>query len=117
MVFSLQLPQPGPGSPVVKNPPASAGDIGDPSLILGWKDPQASLVAKLVKNQPAMQGPGFNPWVGKMPWRKERLPTPVFWPGEFHGLCRPWGLQESDRTEQLSRSQPINNIVIVSGEQ
>ena len=29
---------------------------------------------------------GFNPWVGKIPWRRERLPTPVFWPGEFHGL-------------------------------
>ena len=28
----------------------------------------------------------FNPWVGKIPWRRERLPTPVFWPGEFHGL-------------------------------
>ena len=26
------------------------------------------------------------PWVGKIPWRKERLPTPGFWPGEFHGL-------------------------------
>ena len=23
-------------------------------------------------------------WVGKIPWRKERLSTPVFWPGEFH---------------------------------
>jgi len=29
--------------------------------------------------------PGFDPWVGKIPWRRERLPTPVFWPGEFHG--------------------------------
>ena len=29
---------------------------------------------------------GFDSWVGKIPWRKERLPTPVFWPGEFHGL-------------------------------
>ena len=31
--------------------------------------------------------PRFNPWVGKMPWRRERdrLPIPVFWPGEFHG--------------------------------
>ena len=27
----------------------------------------------------------FNPWVGKMPWRRERQPTPVFLPGEFHG--------------------------------
>ena len=30
--------------------------------------------------------PQFDPWVGKIPWRRERLPTPVFWPGEFHGL-------------------------------
>ena len=29
----------------------------------------------------------FDPWVGKIPWKKERLPTSVFWPGEFHGLC------------------------------
>ncbi|XP_055285293.1 DNA mismatch repair protein Msh3 isoform X3 [Moschus berezovskii] len=29
--------------------------------------------------------PGFDPWVGKIPWRRERLPTPVFWPGELHG--------------------------------
>ena len=30
--------------------------------------------------------PGFDPWVEKIPWRRERLPTPVFWPGESHGL-------------------------------
>ena len=35
--------------------------------------------------------PGFNPWVGKIPWRRERLPTPLFWPREFHGLYSPWG--------------------------
>ena len=46
----------------------------------------ASLVAQLVKNPPAMWRPGFDPWVGKIPWRRERLPTPVFWPREFHGL-------------------------------
>ena len=33
---------------------------------------------------------GFNPWVGKIPWRRERPPTPVFWPGEFHGPYGPW---------------------------
>ena len=27
----------------------------------------------------------FDPWVGKIPWIKERLPTPVFLPEEFHG--------------------------------
>ena len=29
--------------------------------------------------------PGFRPWVRKIPWRREWLPTPVFLPGEFHG--------------------------------
>ena len=45
----------------------------------------------------------FDPWVGKILWRREQLPTPVFWPGEFHGLYSPWGRKES-MTEQLSLS-------------
>ena len=31
----------------------------------------------------------------------ERLPTPVFWPDEFHGLHSPWGGKELDTTEHL----------------
>ena len=42
--------------------------------------------------------PEFDPQVGKIPWRRERLPTPVFWPGGFHGLCSPWGHKELDTT-------------------
>ena len=38
--------------------------------------------------------PGSNPWVAKIPWRRERLPTPVFWPGEFLG-CIVHGVAES----------------------
>ena len=45
------------------------------------------------------------PGSGRFPWRRERLPTPVFWPGEFDGLYSPWGHKESDRTERLSLSQ------------
>ena len=26
----------------------------------------------------------FDPWVGKIPWRRARQPTPVFLPGESH---------------------------------
>ena len=44
----------------------------------------------------------FDPWVGKILWRRERLPTPIFWPGEFHGLYSPWGCKELDMTEQLT---------------
>ena len=45
--------------------------------------------------------PGFDPWVGKIPWKRERLPTPVFWSGEFHGLYSSWGHKESYTTERL----------------
>ena len=43
---------------------------------------------------------GLIPGLGRSPG--ERLPTPVFWPGEFHGLYSPCGHKESDTTEQLS---------------
>ena len=46
--------------------------------------------------------PGFNSWAGKIPWRREQLPTPVFWPGEFHGLYSPWGRKDLDMTELVS---------------
>ena len=42
---------------------------------------------------------GFDPWVGKIPWRRERLPPPVFWAGEFHGLYSPCGHKEWNTTE------------------
>ena len=49
---------------------------------------------------------GFNPWDGKIPWKKNRPPTPLFLPGKSHGRrslvgCSPWGRCESDTTEQL----------------
>ena len=66
----------------------------------------ASQVAQMVKN-PATHGrPGFDPWVGNIPWRREQHPTPVFFPGEFYGQrslagCSPWGYRELDTTEWL----------------
>ena len=44
-----------------------------------------TLVAQKVKNLPIMPELRFNPWVRKMPWRREWPPTPIFLPGEFHG--------------------------------
>ena len=51
--------------------------------------------------------PGFDPWVGKIPWRRAWQPTPVFLPGESHGQRSlagyiPRGLKKSDTTEQPS---------------
>ena len=46
------------------------------------------LVAQLVKN-PQCGKPGFDPWVWKIPWRREQLPTPVFWPRDtVHGITK-----------------------------
>jgi len=64
---------------------------------------RASLVAQLDKKILLQCGrPGFDPRVGKIPWGREWLPTPVFWPGEFHGLYDPWGHKELEKTERLS---------------
>ena len=38
----------------------------------------ASLVAQLAKNPLAMQETPVRSWVGKIPWKRDRLPTPVF---------------------------------------
>ena len=52
--------------------------------------------------------PGFNPWTGKIPWRRKRLATPVSLPGESHGQrslvgYSPWGRKELDTTQQLKQ--------------
>ena len=58
------------------------------------------------KESPCSAGDlGSIPGVGKIPWRREQLPTPAFWPGEFHGLYSPWGRKESDTTKGLPLSQ------------
>ena len=53
----------------------------------------ASLVAQMVKNPPASRRPGFDPWVGEIPWRMAWPPTPVFLDGEFSWTEEPGGLQ------------------------
>ena len=66
------------------------------------KQNHTTLTQKL-KCLPAKR-PGFDPWVGKIPWRRKWQPTPVFLPGESHGWrslvgYSPWGRKESDMTE------------------
>ena len=49
----------------------------------------ASLVSQVVKNLPAVWETWIQPLGWKSLWRRERLPTPVFWPVECHGLYSP----------------------------
>ena len=66
-----------------------------------------SLVAQMGKNLPAVWETRFDLWVGKIPWRREWQPIPVFLLGEFPGQkrlvgYRPCGCKELDMTEQLT---------------
>ena len=61
--------------------------------------------------------PGFYPWVRKIPWRRGRLPIPVFLPGEFHGQriltgYSPWGHKESDTTEATQHAHTCKSLGI-----
>ena len=54
----------------------------------------------MIKNHRQCRRPRFDPWVGKIPWRRAWQPTPVFLPGESHGQrslvgYSPWGYKES----------------------
>ena len=64
--------------------------------ILFCKGDPIFLVAQLVKNLPAV----WETWIQSLGWedlwRRERLPAPVLWPGEF---CFSWPRRESDKTE------------------
>ena len=69
------------------------------------------MVAQTVKKKNYLQckRPGFDPWVGKFPWRRKWQPTAVLLLGEFHGQkslvgYSPGGHKESDKTEQLTLS-------------
>ena len=64
-------------------------------------------MAWTVKNLSAMQETQFNPWVGKIPWRREWQPTPLFLPGKSHGQrslagCSPRGPKGSEKSDWLS---------------
>ena len=75
----------------------------------GVQETRASLMAQLVKNLLKCRRTRFDPWIRKIPWKRELLPTLVFLPGEFHRQrslvgYSPWGRKESDMTERLTLS-------------
>ena len=84
---------------LVKKPPAMQET---PVQFLDWEDPlqKGQATHSIIHGLPydssgkgptfQCRRPGFDPWIGKILWRRERLPTPVFWPGDFHGLYSPW---------------------------
>ena len=58
---------------------------------------------------------GFNPWVGKIPWKKKWQLTPVFLVGEFHGQRNlvgysPWSRRvgHDSATNTVVKNPPVN---------
>ena len=85
-----------PDSSVGEESTINAGDLGSipgsgrfagEGIGCPLQDPWSFLVAQLVKNPPAVRETRFDPWVVKIPWRRE-IPTRVFWPREFHGVAK-----------------------------
>ena len=63
--------------------------------------------------------PRFDPWVRKIPWRREWQPTPVFLPGEFHWLrslvsYSPWSRREPDMAEWLTHNTHTHTLKLHS---
>ena len=94
----------------------SACNAGDPGSIPGMvKNPMWDVGVQC--GRPGFD-PGLNPWVGKIPWRREWLYTPVFLPEQFQGQrslggYNLWGCKELDMTEQLSLSIIKNTCILV----
>ena len=68
---------------------------------------QFSTILRMVESACNAGNLGFDPWVGKILWRRKWQPTPVCLPGEPHGRrslvgYSPWDCKESDMTERLS---------------
>jgi len=68
-----------------------------------WASLVAQMVKKKKKNLLTVQESRLNPWVRKISWRSEWLPTLVFLPGEPHVQrsqvgYSPWDCKELDMT-------------------
>ena len=103
----------------------SPGDLPDP----GMRTPFTSRPGILKLGQRGWLGwlriclqskrPGFDLWVGKIPWRRKWHPTPVILPGKSHGQrglvgYSPQGLKESDTTERLHFLSLSLSILLVN---
>ena len=82
---------------------------------MGYRGLEASLVAQMVKNLTAMWGIQVNLRIGKIPWRRDWLSTPVLLPEESHGQRNlegygPRSHKELDMTEQLTRSHTHTGV-------
>ena len=70
-----------------------------------------TLVAQTVRRLPAMWRPGFDPWIGKISWRRKWQPTPVFLPEESHGWKSLVGYSPWDRRVDTTEWLHFTNVL------
>ena len=80
-------------------------DDSENKLFTSFYLEHASLLAQLVKKPPAMQSPRFNPWMGKIPWRRKWQHSSILawnipWTEEPDALQSLWGCKQLGTTEQ-----------------
>ena len=85
-----------------------------PGLCIPFFVTWASLLAQLGKNPPAMREAWDRSLGWGIPWRRERLPTLVFWPGEFHGLYSPWGWKSQTQLSDFHFlvTEPLSSLAL-----
>ena len=104
----------GGGSPANRDPQELPGEPRNPSAAApwhpGWSPVQNSWAFSCGR-------PGFDPWVGKMPWRRTCQPTPVLLPGESHALRSLVGYnpQSQPQLKQLSMQAGIQILRLCKG--
>ena len=81
-------------------------DLNPPNSGIEPRSPTRQADSLPAEPQEKCGRPGFNLWVGKIPWRRKWQPTPVLLPGKSHGRrilvgYSSWGGKKSDTTEQL----------------
>ena len=79
--------------------------IASTSIYYSLKDSLGtSLVVQWLRICLQCERPCSIPGLGRSPGEGKRLPIPVFWPEEFHGLYSSWGHKELNMAERLSLS-------------
>ena len=69
------------------------------------------VIDSMVKHLLQWGRPGFDTWVGKIPWRREWLPTPVFLPGESHGKHSCHGILQYVGLQRIAHDWATNTLL------
>ena len=71
-----------------------------------------SLIAQLVKNRLQCRRPQFDSWVGKIHWRRDMLPTPVFLGFPCGSAGKEYVCNEGDGFPSLEKGKATHSSIL-----